>query len=157
MNLLLLAAGTVLITALAGCATTPEAPPAPIVLTAVHEAPGRTQTQLCAGAREWAIARMPGARMAPEMLEPARMVARGQAPSYSMAGPVLVDFTLQVECRDGRARSSIESLTAWHGGAAIALVSGGMLMLRENAETRLREVEAGLSAALRAVPAAGGW
>lgn len=155
--MLKLTAGAALAILLTACATAPEAPPGPLTLQTVHEAPGRSPAQLCAAAREWAIARMPGARLAPEMLEPTRMVARGQAPSYSMAGPVLVDFTLQVECRDGRARSTIESLQAWHGGAAVALAPGGMLMLRENAETRLREVESGLAAALRAAPGVGGW
>jgi hypothetical protein len=158
MKHLLRCAGAVaLIAALAACASAPEAPPGPITLQTVHEAPGRSPAALCAAAREWALSRMPGTRMAPEMVEPLRMLARGQAPSYSMAGPVLVDFSLQVECRDGRARSTIESTTAWHGGASVALVSGGMLRLRENAETRLREVESGLAAALRGAPGVGAW
>lgn len=163
MNILLRAAGTALIAALVGCAVAPlehpPAPPEPITLTAIHEAPGRTAKQLCTAARDWAAAEMPSERQTVEVFdaEAGRLIARGRAPSYFIGGPLMVDFVLRLECRDGRARSQIESLQAWSGGAVISMEPNKILMIRENAEIGLRKVESALAAAIKSPKAVGDW
>lgn len=148
MRHLLRAAGaTLLIAALAGCAVTPEAPPPPMTISAIHEAPGRTKQQLCTAARDWAALTFRDSKAVVEVYDPeqGKMIGKGRVMLTSIGGYMPTEFTLLVECKDGRARTTYDGVQPYHQGQPFPLISNGVFTLREQADTKLRALDSSLA------------
>ena len=150
---------TALIAALAGCATAPPPAPEPMSITAIHETPGKTKQQLCTAARDWAALTFRDSKAVVEVYDPeqGKMISKGRVMLTSMAGYMPTEFTLLVECKDGRARATYDSVQPYHQGQPFPLISNGLFTLREQADSKLRALDAELAAYLKNPKVGGEW
>lgn len=153
------AAAASVVVALAGCAAPgPELPPLEIV--SIHEAAsGATKQQVCSAARDWTAITFKDSKAVVEVFDPeqGKMIGKGRISVASLAEIFPVDFTLVVECQDGRARASYSRVQPSSKGAPFPLVETALLPLRSQAEQKLKALDSDLAAYLKNPKLGGKW
>lgn len=144
-----------------GCETTADpgaTPPAVLEHVQVHEAPGLTKQQLCTAARDWAAITFKDSKAVVEVFDPeqGKMIGKGRTLVPFMGTSMPVEFTLIVECRDGRARASFANLLMISRGTTAPVGSSPSQVFRSNALAEIARVDGLLAAYLKA-PRVGGW
>jgi hypothetical protein len=142
---------------LVGCATPGREVP-PLVAVQVHDAPARTKADVCRAARDWAAVTFRDSKAVVEVydLEAGTMIGKGRIVVPGFGGtPLPVDFTLRVECRDGRARSTFDGffIAGSDGGRYPLIYEEAINNLRAKTSARIAELAASLGAAVAAPPA----
>lgn len=153
---------TLAVAALAsGCvATSPKTPQPEIEHVAVHEITGRTRAQLCTAARDWAALTFKDSKAVVEVFDPAegKLIGKGRTRIAFMASMFPVDFTLVVECKDGRGRSSFGQLVAYSSqGNAFRVADSPSEVFRGNVAAEAKRLDAELVAYLKRPKLGGEW
>jgi hypothetical protein len=144
------------VAALTGCASGPPLPPLEVV--AVHEAKG-TKQQLCTAARDWAALTFKDSKAVVEVFdaEQGKLIGKGRIRLASITEIFPADFTMVVECRDGRVRASYSRVQPYSKGSPFPLVETSLLPLRSQAETEIKRIDADLGAYLLNPKLGGQW
>ncbi|MDR2838259.1 MAG: DUF4468 domain-containing protein [Azonexus sp.] len=137
---------------LSGCATGPMTPPLSVVT--IHEAPGKTKADVCRSARDWAARTYKDSKAVVEVydLDAGTMIGKGSMSTYALLTPVYVAYTLQVECKDGRARSTFDGfLWGTQPGNITAPITGDTALgIPESVRLRIEKLSTDLGASLNA-------
>lgn len=150
------------VAALSGCEATPPASQgAPAVLehVQVHEVPGLTKRQVCTAARDWAAITFKDSKAVVEVFDPeeGKLIGKGRVQAVWLLHIVPVDFTLIVECRDGRARASYTNLMVSHGGGGAPVAGVRSDQLHGNSMAEVRRIDALLAEYLKSPRVGGQW
>lgn len=142
-----------------GPAAFAQAAPEAVEHVQVHEAPGQTRQQLCTAARDWAAMTFRDSKAVVEVFdaEGGRLIGKGRASVAFMATVAPVDFTLVVECRDGRARATFTGLTATISGHSFPVATSPSERFRANALAEMRRIDGLLGEHLKKPRAGGEW
>ena len=95
------------VSALTACATVDRSAP-PLEIVTVHDVPGRTKQEICGAARDWAAVSFRDSNAVIQVYDPERgtMIGKGNMTLLGAFGtPFVANFTLTVDCKDGKARS----------------------------------------------------
>jgi hypothetical protein len=135
----------VAIAALAGCATTDTTPPLSVVR--VHEAPGLSKQAICSRARDWAALTFKDSKAVVEVYDPAegKLIGKGGFSIATGFAVFPISFTMVIECKDGRYRSTFENYQTHSSYGAYPLREDPVNNLKTKAEARTRELEAKLA------------
>ncbi len=147
--------------AAAGCETgAPSRPIAPLEHIQVHEVIGRTKQELCNAARDWAAMTFKDSSAVVEVFdaEQGKMIGKGRTTVPFMGTAQPIDFTLIVECRDGRARATFaDPLMTGPGGQKLAASTSPSAAFRANVLTELGRIDALLATYLKNPRVGGKW
>ena len=136
-------------TALVGCATTEKGQALAVI--SVHEAPGRTKQQICIAARDWTTLAFKDSEAVIEVFDADRgkLIGKGNMTVNGYdSTPFRVNFTLTIECRDGRVRSSFEDYRIASQGQSYPLPEDGMNHLQTKAWAKTVEMAQNLESQL---------
>ena len=143
-------AAIALATALVGCATTEQGQALSVV--SVHEAPGRTKQQICIAARDWTTLAFKDSEAAVIDVFDAdrgKFISKGNMTVNGYdSTPFRVNFTMTIECRDGRVRSSFEDYRIASQGQSYPLTEDGMNHLQTKAWAKTVEMAQDLESQL---------
>lgn len=131
----------------AGCATPDENTP-PLSVVTVHDVPGKTKQQVCSQARDWAALTFKDSKAVVEVYDPVegKMIGKGRMNVYAGLAKFPMDFTLMVECKDGRARATFDRFMVQSQYGAYPLRGDDPLnKLRTRAEAEARLLDASLA------------
>ena len=135
--------------ALVGCATT-QGPALSVV--SVHEAPGKTKQQICIAARDWTTLAFKDSEAAMIDVfdaERGKFIGKGNMTVNGYdSTPFSVNFTMTIECRDGRMRSSFEDYRIASQGQSYPLTEDGMNHLQTKAWAKTVEMAQDLESQL---------
>lgn len=132
--------------ALSACATVDNSAP-PLEIVAVHDVPGRTKQQICGAARDWAAVSFKDSNAVIQVYDPERgtMIGKGNMVLLGFAAtPFTVNFTLTVECKDSKMRSTWNNFSSRHQGNEYPLREDSMNNLQTKARTAVTTLDAGL-------------
>lgn len=138
--------------ALVGGAGTPAPAQQPLTVERIHEVPGKSKADICRAARDWAAVTFKDSKAVVEVfdLEAGRMIGKGRAlVSGPMGSQTWVDFTLQVDCKDGRARATYDRFMLNYQGSAFPLRDGIVPGLVASTENRILALDLGLVEGLK--------
>lgn len=127
---------------------------------AVHELAGRTRAQLCTAARDWAALTFRDSKAVVEVFDPAdgKLIGKGRTRVSFMASVFPVDFTVVVECRDGRVRSTFDQFVAYSSqGVAFRVADSPSDVLRGNVLAEMKRLDGDLAAYLKRPRLGGEW
>lgn len=144
--------------ALAGCATIEPLPP--LSIATIHEAPGRTKQQICSAARDWTALAFKDSKAVIEVFDAERgkLIGKGNMTLYGhSATPFRVNFTMTIECRDGRMRSLFEDYTLSSQGQAYPLTEDSMNKLQTKARAKTAEMTRSLDGQMGAAGKPENW
>lgn len=138
-----------------GCAAPAERDLQPLSVVSIHEAPGRSKADVCRSSRDWAAVTFRDSKAVIEVLdlESGTMIGKGRVTLLGYAGtPFPVDFTLRVDCRDGRARVTFDGWMSSdiRTGQRYPLREDSLNMLQTKARTSAADMAADLAKALNA-------
>lgn len=153
----LLIAATVV--ALSGCAASAQQPP-PLEIVKIHEAPGKSKAEVCRTARDWVALTFKDSKAVVEVydLEAGTMIGKGRVILLGFgATPFPTDFTIQVDCKDGRARSTYSGFMTNSSGMTYPLKEDSMNNLRSKAAARIAELDLTLGTRLAGNQADQNW
>ena len=149
-------AAIVLAGALVGCATTEQGQALSVV--SVHEAPGKTKQQICIAARDWTALTFKDSEAVIDVFDADRGMLMGKG-NMTVNGydstPFRVNFTMTIECRDGRMRSSFEDYRIASQGQSYPLTEDGMNHLQTKAWAKTVEMAQNLESRLDMVGKSG--
>jgi hypothetical protein len=134
------------VSVLTACATVDRSAP-PLEIVAVHDVPGRTKQQICGAARDWAAVSFKDSNAVIQVYDPERgtMIGKGNMTLTGYAGSQnLVNFTLTVDCKDGKARSTWNNFTFRYQGNEYPLIEDSLNKLQTKARTAVTSLDAGL-------------
>lgn len=144
--------------ALTGCATIEPSPPLSVV--SIHEAPGKTKQEICSAARDWAALNFKDSKAVIEVFDAERgkLIGKGNMIVYGyMSTPYTVAFTMEVECKDGRARSSFNDYTMRIQGQIYPLSEDSANHLQTKARAKTNEMARSLEGQMVGVTKAENW
>ena len=152
----ILAVGLVAL-ALAGCATVETVPPLSVAEVVPIE--GKSASQLCHGARDWAALTFRDSKSVIQVFDADRgqMIGRGVMPVYVFGSPISVTFTMSVECKDGCIRASFNDYATSYMGQDNPLVVEGPSRIQSQAAARTKELISSLGAHLRDSKKSDNW
>lgn len=136
---------------LTACATVDRSAP-PLEIVTVHDVPGRTKQEICGAARDWAAVSFKDSNAVIQVYDPERgtMIGKGNMTLTGYAGSQnLVNFTLTVDCKDGKARSTWSSFTLRYQGSEYPLIEDSLNNLRTKARAAVTSLDASLLAKLK--------
>lgn len=132
-----------------GCATPGAADHEPLSLTAIHDVPGKTGPEICRQARDWAALNLRDSKAVIEVfdLEQGKLIGKG---GMSVPGPTglpnHLGFSLQVDCKDGKVRTTFSQFVLKSQGGEAPLQEGDPLnILRSRTEAKTRAMDADLA------------
>lgn len=134
---------------LAGCATVEQMPP--LLISEVVPVEGRSASQLCADARDWAVFTFKDSKSVIQVFDAERgkMIGNGMMSVYVLGSPISVKFTMSVECRDERIRASFSDYATSYMGQDNPLVVEGPGKLQSQAAEKTKGLISSLGAYLR--------
>jgi hypothetical protein len=136
-------------------------PPAALEHVQVHEVPGLTKQQLCTAARDWAAITFKDSKAVVEVFdaEQGKMIGKGRTTVPFMGTMQPIDFTVIVECRDGRARATFADplMTTMSSGQRFPASTSPSAVFRANVLTELGRVDGLLAAYLKNPRVGGQW
>ena len=136
--------------ALVGCATAERVQALSVV--SVHEAPGKTKQQICIAARDWTNLAFKDSEAAVTDVfdaERGKLIGKGNMTVNGYdSTPFRVNFTMTIECRDGRMRSSFEDYRIASQGQSYPLTEDGMNHLQTKAWAKTVEMAQNLESQL---------
>jgi hypothetical protein len=148
----------------AGCETAAQpdaAAPAVLEHVQVHEAPGLTKQQLCTAARDWAAITFKDSKAVVEVFdaEQGKMIGKGRSTVPFMGTSQPIDFTVIVECRDGRARATFADplMTSMNSGQRFPASTSPSAVFRANVLAELGRIDGLLAAYLKNPRLGGQW
>ena len=143
--------------ALAGCATIETVPP--LSVTEVIPVEGKSASQLCHGARDWAALNFRDSKSVIQVFDADRgqMIGRGTMPVYVYGSPILVSFVMSVECKEGRIRAAFSDYTTSYMGQDSLLNVEGPAKLQSQAAARTKELISSLGSHLRDAKKSDNW
>ncbi len=147
--------------AFAGCvAAGPQVPADALDVVTVHQVPAASTSQLCTAARDWAALTFRDSKAVVEVFDAAagKLIGKGRTQMSAMAVSYPVQFSLIVECRDGRARATFSPLTAYAStGQEFRVIDSPSEAFRAAAVQALRRLDADLGAYLKNPRVGGQW
>lgn len=154
----MLAAGAAALV-LAGCATIETETVPPLSVTEVIPVEGKSASQLCHGARDWAALSFRDSKSVIQVFDADRgqMIGRGTMPVYVFGSPISVSFLMSVECKDGRIRASFSDYATSYMGTDNPLVVEGQWKLQSQAATKTKELISSLGVHLRDIKKSDDW
>jgi len=135
-----------------GAATAQDAP---LSVVKVHEVADRTQVQLCTSARDWVAKTFRDSKAVIEVYDPAagRIIGKGAATLSGWAGTSFtVLFTLQIDCKDGKYRTTFDAFQTQTEYGTHPLKEDSLNKLRTKAEARALELDTSLRTHLNSKP-----
>jgi hypothetical protein len=132
-----------------GCATSSAADQEPLSVSTVHEVPGKTGQDICRQARDWVALNFNDSKAVIEVfdLEQGKLIGKGGMPVPGFGGaPINVSFSMQVDCKDGKVRTTFDRFTVSTTYGQGPLREDSLNMLRTKTEARVREMDAALAA-----------
>ena len=135
--------------ALVGCATTERVQTLSVV--SVHEVPSKTKQQICIAARDWAALTFKDSEAMIEVFDAERgkFIGKGNMTVNGYDSTLFrVIFTMTIECRDGRMRSSFEDYRIASQGQSYPLTEDGMDHLQTKAWAKTVEMAQNLESQL---------
>lgn len=143
---LLQPATAIAVSALVGCASSDMTPPLSVV--SVHEAPSLSKHAICSRARDWAALTFKDSKAVVEVYDPAegKLIGKGGFTLSTGFAVFPVSFTLVVECKDGRFRSTYDNFLTHGTYGAHPLREDRMNTLKTKANAKTQELDASLAA-----------
>jgi hypothetical protein len=144
MRLLALAA----LTAMTGCATAETENLPPLEVVTISDAAGMQKQAICSRARDWAAVTFKDSKAVVEVYDPVegKMIGKGRMQVPVGLASFAIDFTLAVECKDGRFRSSFTDYYVQTNTGPFPLrVDDPINKLRTRAEARSKDMAANLA------------
>lgn len=134
----------------AGCAAAQDTSP-PLVVGGVHDVSGLTQREICNRARDWVALTFRDSKAVIEVFdaEQGKLIGKGAAVIHGYAAtPFTIRFTLMIECKDGRARSTFSSFTAISQYGEYELKEDSLNHLKTKTDAHIRDLTSQLVAHL---------
>lgn len=131
-----------------GCATPGAAEQEPLSVTTIHEVPGKTGQDICRQARDWVALNFKDSKAVIEVfdLEQGKLIGKGGMPVPGFGGtPINVSFSIQVDCKDGKVRTTFDRFTVSTTYGQGPLREDPLNMLRTKTEAKVREMDAALA------------
>ena len=135
--------------ALVGCAITEQGQALSVV--SVREAPGKTKQQICMAARDWAALTFQDSEAMIQVFDAERgkFIGKGNMTVNGYDSTLFrVIFTMTIECRDGRMRSSFEDYRIASQGQSYPLTEDGINHLQTKAWAKTVEMAQNLESQL---------
>jgi hypothetical protein len=134
---------------LAGCAATEQRQALSVV--SVHEAPGKTKQQICIAAKDWTAQTFKDSAAVNQVFDAERgkFIGKGNMTVNGFDSTLFrVIFTMTIECRNGRMRSSFEDYRIASQGQSYPLTEDGMNHLQTKAWAKTVEMVQNLESQL---------
>nr|WP_315471730.1 DUF4468 domain-containing protein [uncultured Rhodoferax sp.] len=139
------------VSALTACATVDRSAP-PLEIVTVHDVPGRTKQEICGAARDWAAVSFRDSNAVVQVYDPERgtMIGKGNMNLVGYGGSSnVVNFTITVDCKDGKARSKWDNFSLRFQGSDYPLLEDSLNNLQTKARTTVGSMDASLLAKLK--------
>jgi hypothetical protein len=131
-----------------GCALEPSVPEPPLFIQGTHDVVGRTKPQIHVAARNWLALTFQDAKQVIEVddREAGRIIGRGAVEVSSIGIVSPVRFTVMIESKDGRLRTTYQDfeIRGSYTGQWAPVRSDGMNNYPEKVTARLKELDASL-------------
>lgn len=131
-----------------GCATPATMNQEPLSVSTVHEVPGKTGQDICRQARDWVALNFKDSKAVIEVfdLEQGKLTGKGGMSVPGFGGtPFNVSFSMQVDCKDGKVRTTFGRFMTRSQYGEMALREDPLNMLRTKTEAKVREMDAALA------------
>lgn len=139
------------VSALTACASVDRSAP-PLEIVTVHDVPGRTKQEICGAARDWAAVSFRDSNAVVQVYDPERgtMIGKGNMTLLGAFGtPFTANFTLTVDCKDGKARSKWDGFMSRSQGVEYPLTEDPLNTLQTKARAAVGNLDASLLAKLK--------
>ncbi|MEO5660274.1 MAG: DUF4468 domain-containing protein [Polaromonas sp.] len=135
--------------ALVGCATTEQGQALSVV--SVHEAPGKSKQQICIAARDWTTLAFKDSGAVIDVFDAdlGKLMGKGNMTVNGYdSTPFRVNFTMTIECQDGRIRYSFDDYRIASQGRSYPLTEDGVNHLQTKAWAKTVEMAKNLESQL---------
>lgn len=133
-------------TVMAGCASVEIPSGPPLQVSEVIAVEGKDATQLCIASRDWTAKSFHDSNAVVEVFDAQRgkLIGKGnmQLPVGLMSVPVPVNFTMTIDCKDGRVRAAFADYST--GAVRAPLVEDATYRLQSRAKARTLDLIADL-------------
>lgn len=140
------------VSALTACATVEHSAP-PLEIVTVHDVPGRTKQEICGSARDWAAVSFRDSNAVVQVYDPERGTMIGKGNIILLVGalntPIAANFTLTVDCKDGKVRSRWDGFAIRWGSIEHPLTEDPVNKLQTKARDAVGKLDASLLARLK--------
>lgn len=137
--------------ALGGCATGPADTSPPLEVVSIHEAPGRTGPELCRAARDWAALNFKDSKSVIQVYDPehGKLIGKGVVSMPAYTETWYYDFTMVVECKDGRVRAAFTDFMWKNEYGTFPLRNDSLFKAKDYTEAKIRALDASLGESLK--------
>lgn len=146
---------------LCGCAVTPSVPEPPLLIQNVHDVAGRTKSQIHIASRDWLALTFQDAKQVIEVddREAGKIIGRGivEVSSFGITSPVR--FTVMIESKDGRVRTTYQDfeIRGSYTGQWAPVRGDGRNNYPEKTDAQIKELDASLVKFISSSASADSW